>query len=97
MAIWATIWATYDTARLVGLRPMARRIAPRGRRALAMAGPVCPYGRCAVARCTAFDADCLSVWSPGHLAILQVSKSPAAGPQQPPRHTARLATVQPVK
>ena len=31
VAIWATIWATYDTARLVGLRTMARQI---GRAAL---------------------------------------------------------------
>src|SRR5258705_2675707 len=38
-AIWATIWATCDAARLVGLRALVRRIAARGR---PCAGAACP-------------------------------------------------------
>jgi putative SOS response-associated peptidase YedK len=47
---WATFWATYDTARLVGLRPVVRQIAARGR---LCAGAACPVWLLA-ARCTAF-------------------------------------------
>ena len=39
IAVWATFWATYDTARLVGLRPVVRQIAARGR---LCAGAACP-------------------------------------------------------
>jgi hypothetical protein len=37
--VWATFWATYDAARLVGLRPVVRQIAARGR---LCAGAACP-------------------------------------------------------
>ena len=41
IAVWATFWATYDAARLVGLRPVVRQIAARGR---LCAGAACPVG-----------------------------------------------------
>jgi len=41
IAVWATVWATYDTARLVGMRPVVRQIAARGR---LCAGAACPVG-----------------------------------------------------
>jgi hypothetical protein len=41
IAVWATFWATYDTARLVGMRPVVRQIAARGR---LCAGAACPVG-----------------------------------------------------
>jgi len=41
IAVWATFWATYDTARLVGMRPVVRQIAARGR---LCAGAACSVG-----------------------------------------------------
>ena len=40
MTVWATVWATCDTARLVGLLAMARQIAAPGAGCVGAAWPV---------------------------------------------------------
>ena len=55
MAIWATIWATLCTARLAGLRPVARLIAARGP-VVRWRGPA--LDQHAPARCAGFLRPC---------------------------------------